>query len=154
MQQQEINFLLTLSLRPLYLLKMKNIADEDSASNPMKHRTKEMGNFPLPGSFRNSQPKSNGARIKVILSANLVAAIKANGKCQHSPLLAPDPFWVKAETNILRDDWHWCRDNFHVTALHFGHFVLAGEIVAVFSIRLKAFRGGIFQASPLNFPSS
>lgn len=112
---------------------MKNIADEKSAPNPMKHRTNKMGNFPLPGSFRNRQPKSNGARIKVILSADLLAAIKANGNCQLSPLLAPEPFWVKAETNTLTDDQHWCRGNFHVAALHFGYFVLARKTAAVFS---------------------
>lgn len=61
----------------------------------MKHRTNESselngvqqhnGTFPL--RWLQEQPmKSNGARIKVTLSANLVAAIKANGNCQCSPL--------------------------------------------------------------------
>ena len=136
---------------------------ESLHETPMIHRTMKVVNLTgcnllkglsLPGGFRNSQWKSNGARIKVILSANLVAAIKANGNCQRSPFLAPDPFWVKAATNTFTDNQCWCRDAFHTAALHFGPFVLAGKIVAAFSIGLKAFGDGTFMAPSLNFLSS
>lgn len=130
---------------------------------PMKHRTKKVLNLTgcnclmglsLPGGFRNSQRKSNGARTKVILSTSLVAAIKANGTFQRSPLLAPEPFWVKAATNTFTDDQCWCRNAFHVAALHFEPFVLAGTIVAAFSIRPEAFGDGIFLVPSSNFLSS
>lgn len=129
----------------------------------MNHRTMKVVNLTwcnclmglsLPGGLRNSQRKSNGARIKVILPASLVAAIKANGNCQHSPLLAPDPFWVKAATNTFTDHQCWCRDAFHTPALYFEPFVCAGKIVAAFNIRPEAFGDGIFLAPSSNFLSS
>lgn len=108
----------------------------------------------LPDGFRNSQRKSNGARIRVILSESLVAAIKAKRNCQHSPLLASDPFWVKAATNTFKDGQCWCRDAFHTAALHFESFVLPRKIVAAFRIRPEAFGDGIFLAPSSNFLSS
>lgn len=136
---------------------------ESLSQTPVKHRTMEVVNFtgcnhlmglPFPGSFRNSQQKSNGARIKVILSANLVAAIKANGNSQHSLILAPDPLYVKAVANTRTDDQCWCRDAFHMAALYFGPFALAGKTVAAFSIGLEPFGDGIFLGLSLNFLSS
>lgn len=85
----------------------------------MKHRTNESSELngvqQHNGTFspRWLQERSNGARIKVTLSANLVAAIKANGNCQCSPLLRLDPFWMKAVTKTLQDHNCWCRDAFH-----------------------------------------
>lgn len=83
-----------------------------------------------------------------------MAAIKANGTFQHSPLLAPEPFWVKAATNTFTDDQCWSGNAFHVSALHFEPFVLAGTIVAAFSTRPEAFGDGIFLAPSSNFLSS
>lgn len=125
----------------------------------MKHRTNESselngvqqhnGTF----SLRWLQEKSNGARIKLTLSANLMAAIKANGNCQCSPLLGLDPFWMKAVTKTLFKDHH-CWYLSHTPVLHPGPFMLAGKIVEAFSIRLEASGKGIFLAPSLNFQSS
>jgi len=129
---------------------------------PMKHRTMKVVNLTgcnhlmglsLPGRFSNSQRKSSGPRIKFFLSASLVAAIKANGNCQRSALLAPDPFWVKAATNTLTDKQCWCRNAFHMAALNSEPFVLDGKIVAAFSIGPKTFGDGIFLALSSNFLS-
>lgn len=88
----------------------------------MEHRTNESSELngvqqhsgtSLPRWLQEQPTQSNGARIKVTLSANLVAAIKANGNCHCSPLLGLDPFWMKAVTKTPKDDHCGCRDAFH-----------------------------------------